>query len=54
MQFYPVDDAREVLNIALEGGQSRGTKPGSSDQRGQQDKQEPHDQDRPGLVATQG
>jgi ATP-dependent Lon protease len=54
MQFYPVDDAREVLNIALEGGQSRGTKPGTPDQRGQQDKQEPHDQDRPGLVATQG
>ena len=54
MRFYPVDDAREVLSIALEGGQSRGAKPGSSDQHNQQDKQEPHDQDRPGLVATQG
>ena len=51
MRFFPVDDAREVLAIALEGGQTRGTKSAGSDQRGQQ---EPHDQDKPGLVATQG
>lgn len=51
MRFFPVDDAREVLTIALEGGQTRGTKSAGTDQHGQQ---EPHDQDRPGLVATQG
>ena len=51
MRFFPVDDAREVLAIALEGGQTRGAKSAGSDQHGQK---EPHDQDRPGLVATQG
>lgn len=51
MHFFPVDDARDVLAIALEGGQQRQVTPAVSDQRGQQ---EPHDQDTPGLVATQG
>jgi len=51
MHFYPVDDAREVLSIALESGRSRGGKPAAPEQRGQQ---EPHDQNTPGLVATQG
>jgi ATP-dependent Lon protease len=51
MHFYPVDDAREVLSIALESGRSRGTKPIPPDQRAQQ---EPHDQNAPGLVATPG
>jgi ATP-dependent Lon protease len=51
MHFYPVDDAREVLSIALESGRSRGTKPVPPEQRAQH---EPHDQDTPGLVATPG
>jgi len=51
MHFYPVDDAREVLTIALESGRSRGGKPAAPEQRGQQ---EPHDQNTPGLVATPG
>jgi hypothetical protein len=51
MHFYPVDDAREVLTIALESGRSRGGKPVPPEQRGQQ---EPHDQNAPGLVATPG
>ena len=51
MRFFPVDDAREVLRIALEGGQQRATKPAAPEPHSQQ---EPHDQDSPGLVATQG
>lgn len=51
MHFFPVDDAREVINIALEGGLARTTKQSPLDQS---KKQEPHDQDTPGLVATQG
>jgi ATP-dependent Lon protease len=51
MHFYPVDDAREVLSIALESGRSRATKPAPPEQRAQQ---ELHDQNEPGLVATPG
>jgi ATP-dependent Lon protease len=51
MHFFPVDDAREVLDIALEGGKARAAKPTPSDQR---NPREPHVQDKPGLVVTQG
>ncbi|MGH9807090.1 MAG: endopeptidase La, partial [Terriglobia bacterium] len=37
MRFFPVDDAREVLALALEGGQTRGTKSAGSDQHGQKE-----------------